>query len=355
MSQHSSFGRGRRIFLVFALLFWTTLALPGASGCSKREDQLRYCDVPALFQSSCDGSQCHGSADPRADLDLVSPGVDQRLFHVASTSNCDERKLVVPGHPEESVLYLKVSKKDPFCGDRMPIDKELSPDELACLRDYIENAGTDTDGQVCETCGGILCVDFDRDPAHCGGCNQACDQGMVCGAATCVNPCTENEALCGANCVVLNENDEHCGTCGHRCAPGSSCENGACTCDGENEGAGGNGGSSGSGEVPSFASYLLPLFDNSCAGTGCHLGPNSDALPSLAPEVAYENLVDAPAADCSGRDYVVPGSPDQSYLIEKLMGGALCAGDRMPLNNDPLPNTALNSVTRWICAGAPDN
>jgi hypothetical protein len=37
------------------------------------------------------------------------------------------------------------------------------------------------------------------------------------------------------------------------------------------------------------------------------------------------------------------------------MGGALCAGDRMPLTNDPLPNAALHSVTRWICAGAPDN
>jgi hypothetical protein len=71
--------------------------------------------------------------------------------------------------------------------------------------------------------------------------------------------------------------------------------------------------------------------------------------------LAFENLVGVSAHDCSGRDLVVPGSPDQSYLIEKVMGGALCAGERMPAGDDPLPDSSLETIVQWICAGAPDN
>src|SRR5690606_27959151 len=148
MGSPSTLLGARHVSLSVALLAAVAFALPSTSGCSKREDELRNCDIPALFQSSCDGSLCHGSHKPRAGLDLVSPGLDQRLFHVAASADCDERKLVVPGHPDQSVLYLKVSQDEPFCGERMPIDRELSSDELACLKQYIETAGTDTDGQV---------------------------------------------------------------------------------------------------------------------------------------------------------------------------------------------------------------
>lgn len=355
MKAHYFSTQGRRLALGVMLLGVVSLTLPSTSGCSKREDSLRYCDVPSLFQSSCDGALCHGSQSPRADLDLVSPGVDQRLFHVAASSNCDERKLVVPGHPEQSVLYLKVSKDEPFCGDKMPLNRHLSPDELSCLREYINNAGTDTDGQQCETCGTILCVDFNLDPAHCGGCNQACEAGLVCGAGTCVNPCDASETLCGASCAQLEKNNDHCGSCGHRCAPGSTCEKGVCLCDPLDGGTIGNGGEGGSIEAPSFQNHLIPLFESSCGGILCHTGEDSFAPLSLDPSMVYQNLLGTGAKDCAGREYVVPKSPDQSYLIEKLMGGSLCAGDRMPLGNEELAKSTLRSVTQWICAGALDN
>jgi hypothetical protein len=75
----------------------------------------------------------------------------------------------------------------------------------------------------------------------------------------------------------------------------------------------------------------------------------------LDPSVAYEHLVNVTADDCKDKRLVVPGSPDQSYLVDKLMGGNLCAGAPMPLLDDRLPNAAVGTVVNWICQGAEDN
>lgn len=108
-------------------------------------------------------------------------------------------------------------------------------------------------------------------------------------------------------------------------------------------------------EIPSFQENILPILENSCSGSDCHTDAESAAPLSLEPGVAYQNLVGVAADDCGGKDYVVPGSPDQSYLVDKLMGGALCAGERMPLGENPLPAAGLRTFVNWICAGAPDN
>ncbi len=329
-------------------------ALPSTSGCTKKPEPVE-CDVYKVFENSCDGVGCHGSEGPRANLDLVSPGVDQRLFHQPGSSECDERKLVFPGRPEDSLLYIKVNDSSPFCGRQMPINGSLSANEVACIKSYIENAGKDTQVQDCETCGGILCVDFDRDPNHCGSCGQTCAAGEVCGDGTCIEACAEGLALCGASCVDLDTSNQHCGSCDHRCGAGSTCESGVCVCDLTSTGAGGAGGMSNVDEIPSFQDDILPIFENSCSGSECHTETDRQAPLGLEPDQAYANLVGMAAEDCGGSDYVVPNSPDQSYLIEKLMGGAVCAGERMPLGEDALPTAGIHTIVNWICAGAPDN
>jgi hypothetical protein len=44
---------------------------------------------------------------------------------------------VVPGRPEESLLYLKVNQAAP-CGDAMPIEGSLPADQISLVRDWIE-------------------------------------------------------------------------------------------------------------------------------------------------------------------------------------------------------------------------
>lgn len=345
----------RPLALFFVLGLASAATLPSASGCKGRNDQLRNCDIQALFQSSCDGSSCHGPGTPRADLDLISPGVDQRLFHVAGSNDCDNRKLVFPGRPEDSLLYIKLTDKKPFCGRRMPIDKSLSESEIQCVYSYIKNAGVSVDVTDCETCGSILCVDFNRDPDHCGGCDQACEAGMICAEGQCIDQCAEGQTVCGPSCVVVANDDDNCGKCGHRCGPGSSCDQGVCICDEGNSGAGGGGGESNVAEVPSFQSDILPIFENSCSGNECHTEDDREAPLGLDPGLAYSNLVGVTSENCGAKTLVVPGSPDQSYLVDKLMGGSICEGDAMPLDDDPLPAAGVRTFVNWICAGAPDN
>ena len=360
MSVGNAFeGRRKAAVLVVALV--PLGVLPSTGGCSEQEEptqEVRNCDIAALFAANCAGSACHGSDGRQGDLDLVSPGVERRLFHVESTESCGEQKLVDPGNPYGSLLYQKVARADPPCGEKMPPRRTLSDTAIACLEDYIERAGLSADGTKCETCGGILCVDFDRDPAHCGGCGLTCAAGQVCGEGRCLNPCTQEKSLCGAACVTLENDDSHCGRCGHRCGPGSRCVEGSCACDASSSGEGGAGGESNesnTGHPPTFQADILPLFENSCSGAECHIGTNRTAPLDLDPQVAYEHLVNITAESCAAQRLVVPGSPDSSYLVDKLMGGQLCEGSRMPLSGDPLPNAAIGRVVGWICSGAPNN
>ncbi len=340
-----------------ALSLACVVAFPSASACQKRSDDLRNCDIPALFQSSCDGSLCHGSETPRADLDLVSPGLEGRLFHVPATKDCDKRPLIFPGNPSESVLYLKVSSKKPFCGRRMPIDRELSSSELACLKNYIELAGTDTDGQDCETCGTIQCINFNTDLRHCGGCGQACADGTVCAQGTCENPCTSGTVRCGIACSDLATDEDNCGVCGHRCGAGSTCLAGVCECDSTGDPGEGAAGAPALPPVSgiSLAGDLLPIIEKNCAGTDCHDSGSEDSALWLLPDTAFTALVDVTSESCGAKKFVVPQSPDTSYLIEKLVGGNLCEGARMPLDENPLSPANVQKFVTWICEGAQNN
>jgi hypothetical protein len=108
-------------------------------------------------------------------------------------------------------------------------------------------------------------------------------------------------------------------------------------------------------EVPSFQDDILPIFENACSGSDCHTEVDRLAPLGLEPTEAYGNLVGMTSEDCGAKTLVVPGSPDQSYLIDKLMGGDICEGDRMPLDDDALPPAGVRTFVNWICAGAPDN
>jgi hypothetical protein len=97
-------------------------------------------DVPG-----CAGTSCHG-ADQMLQVDLVSPGVKDRLVEPAVNTACAGTAIVAdPSDPEGSLLYQKVERTQ-SCGSPMPlIGAELSEEQLKCLADYIgtlEGGGT---------------------------------------------------------------------------------------------------------------------------------------------------------------------------------------------------------------------
>jgi len=103
-----------------------------------------------------------------------------------------------------------------------------------------------------------------------------------------------------------------------------------------------------------FSADVVPILNASCGGADCHDGDSGVSDLELGADVAYEQLVDAESDGCEGRIRVAPGDPGASYLIEKLVGGAMCNGKRMPLFAT-LPDEAVGKIVGWICAGAPND
>ena len=101
------------------------------------------------------------------------------------------------------------------------------------------------------------------------------------------------------------------------------------------------------------------LFGDRCAGSSCHVGftaePGGDM--DLGPGAACSNLIRVAAAEAPELRRVVPGSPDESYLLCKLTPGCEALPDRATLMPpgfpDGLPATERDLVARWIMAGAP--
>ncbi len=79
-----------------------------------------------------------------------------------------------------------------------------------------------------ETVCGSLCVSTEVDPRHCGGCDNACEDGQVCTAGTCAVACPAGQTECGGGCFDTATSTAHCGACDNACASGELCVSGAC-------------------------------------------------------------------------------------------------------------------------------
>jgi hypothetical protein len=298
--------------------------------------------VQEIFQRSCAQGGCHGATESAAALDLVSPGVESRLVNVLSAT-CDGQIRVVPGQPDQSFLFAKVSSATPACGTRMP-PSGLPDSEQACIEGWIASlkegaSDAGTDAPSCETCGGTTCVTLSSDPAHCGTCANACAPGEFCSAGSCLSDCGTLDP-CGGTCADLSSDVANCGACGNVCAAGQTCAAGKCTC--------------GTASV-SFATDVQSIFTASCSSAGCHKGVMPQAGLDLSAGKSFADLVDVGASQCNdGRKRVLPGDPAQSYLMDKMMGVDLCSGTAMPKLGS-LPTPQLTTIANWICAGAPNN
>jgi hypothetical protein len=114
---------------------------------------------------------------------------------------------------------------------------------------------------------------------------------------------------------------------------------------------------------PTFATIQRDIFESTdSAGrqacTPCHTstGRNPAGGMNLNHDTAYDQLVNAPVRAKAGAIRVMPGDPDNSYLIHKLEGRSDIDGRRMPLNGPPfLTDGQILIIRRWIAIGAPRN
>jgi hypothetical protein len=113
--------------------------------------------------------------------------------------------------------------------------------------------------------------------------------------------------------------------------------------------------------TPTFSSIQRDIFEASDSSgrslcVGCHT--NVGRVPTgglvLLRDVAYDQLVNVPSTGRPTARRVVPGDPDNSYLIHKLEGRTDIVGLRMPRNGPPfLTQGQIAIIRRWIEIGAP--
>ena len=130
---------------------------------------------------------------------------------------------------------------------------------------------------------------------------------------------------------------------------------------GDAGGTTGDSGGSSCGVEPKLSSITGVYFKISCAFSSCHAPPTNAGGLDLSAAAAHASLVGVSATDpkakAAGKVRVVAGSPDTSFLVEKLEGPPPGMGSLMPQGvTQPLdPACRIKAVRDWIASGALDN
>jgi hypothetical protein len=104
---------------------------------------------------------------------------------------------------------------------------------------------------------------------------------------------------------------------------------------------------------PSLSNDVQPLFTAQCALSGCHDVMAGSGELVLLEGQAYSQLVNVSSILEPGRKRVLPGDPENSYLIMKLENRQ-SEGEAMPLGGS-LGAGEIQLIRDWIEKGAKDN
>jgi hypothetical protein len=113
---------------------------------------------------------------------------------------------------------------------------------------------------------------------------------------------------------------------------------------------------------PTFSSIQQDIFESSdpsgrAACVQCHSRQSGIPTPmSLESAVAYQSLVGVASPLKPGAIRVIPGDPENSYLVHKLEGRGDIVGQRMPRTSGPfLTDGQILIIRTWIARGAQNN
>lgn len=104
----------------------------------------------------------------------------------------------------------------------------------------------------------------------------------------------------------------------------------------------------------SFNEDIQPVFNQSCAVTGCHAGGAPAGNLNLSSGAAYGNIVFQASSQRPSLNLITPLNVEESYLIRKLKGDGI-AGGQMPYLRDPLAIEIITLFENWVLKGANNN
>ena len=106
---------------------------------------------------------------------------------------------------------------------------------------------------------------------------------------------------------------------------------------------------------PTLTDLQAKIFTPKCAQGGCHNAKDAGLAYDLAldaSQTSWQELVGVKAQGQTGWTLVVPGQPDQSFLLWTLQKPADIV-PRMPLGGPYLTASDIDAVRQWIAKGAP--
>ena len=110
---------------------------------------------------------------------------------------------------------------------------------------------------------------------------------------------------------------------------------------------------------PTLSSIQREIFNTTdssgrqaCANCHTSVGRNPSGLMDLRDGAAYASLGGVTSPENPGAVRVIPGDPENSYIIHKLEGRAGIVGTPMPRGNTLLTPGQILVIKRWIELGA---
>lgn len=101
--------------------------------------------------------------------------------------------------------------------------------------------------------------------------------------------------------------------------------------------------------LPTYASIQSHVFTPICAA--CHAGGSAPEGLRLDAGNGYALTVNVASAEVPSLKRILPGNPDQSYLVQKIEGHA-SVGARMPYGGPYLDAATVATIRLWITQGA---
>ncbi len=105
-------------------------------------------------------------------------------------------------------------------------------------------------------------------------------------------------------------------------------------------------------DLVNFADQIQPILTVTCATSACHSMRGGKAGLVLEEGVAGGNLVNIASTEQPTLRRVLPGDPEQSYLVHKIEGRPGISGVRMPKARPPLAQEQIDLIRLWITQGA---
>jgi hypothetical protein len=108
--------------------------------------------------------------------------------------------------------------------------------------------------------------------------------------------------------------------------------------------------------APTLTQIQASIFTPMCSS--CHNGVGTQlpgALNLTTAAASYNALVGVFTVEQPMVQFVSPGNPANSYLIQKLQGGVTISGQQMPLGGPFLSSAQISTIAKWISGGPLNN